>query len=75
MGNQPAAYRTGDFDKRNPPFPGEPGDRQRQQQKEPGAFEGHAALPDGLSADLVRKIMIDNPYATYGRLRQTATAA
>jgi predicted TIM-barrel fold metal-dependent hydrolase len=38
-------------------------------------FEGHAALPDGLSADLVRKIMIDNPYATYGRLRRTATAA
>jgi predicted TIM-barrel fold metal-dependent hydrolase len=38
-------------------------------------FEGDKALPDGLSADLVRKIMIDNPYVTYGRLKQTATAA
>jgi predicted TIM-barrel fold metal-dependent hydrolase len=31
-------------------------------------FEGNDALPDGLSPDLVRKIMIDNPLATYGRL-------
>ena len=31
-------------------------------------FDGDAALPDGLSADLVRKIMIDNPRATYARL-------
>jgi len=28
-------------------------------------------LPEGMSPDLVRKIMIDNPYATYGRLKQT----
>ena len=33
-------------------------------------FEGDKALPDGLSDDLVRKIMIDNPFATYGRLKQ-----
>jgi len=26
-------------------------------------------LPPGLSPDLVRKIMIDNPLATYGRLQ------
>jgi predicted TIM-barrel fold metal-dependent hydrolase len=32
-------------------------------------FEGDAALPEGLSPDLVRKIMIDNPHATYTRLR------
>ena len=31
-------------------------------------FEGNDGLPDGLSSDLVRKIMIDNPLATYGRL-------
>jgi len=31
-------------------------------------FEGNNALPDGLSSGLVRKIMIDNPLATYGRL-------
>jgi hypothetical protein len=35
-------------------------------------FEGDAALPDGIPADLVRKIMIDNPYATYTRLKQPA---
>jgi predicted TIM-barrel fold metal-dependent hydrolase len=35
-------------------------------------FEGNAALPDGLSSDLVRKIMIDNPLATYGRLKVAA---
>jgi len=29
-------------------------------------------LPQGLSDDLVRKIMIDNPLATYGRLTQRA---
>jgi hypothetical protein len=33
-------------------------------------FEGNEALPEGLSSDLVRKIMIDNPYATYGRLKE-----
>jgi predicted TIM-barrel fold metal-dependent hydrolase len=31
-------------------------------------FEGQDALPEGLSPDLVRKIMIDNPHATYPRL-------
>jgi uncharacterized protein len=29
-------------------------------------------LPVGLSPDLVRKIMIDNPLATYGRLNHLA---
>jgi hypothetical protein len=33
-------------------------------------FDGDAALPEGISSDLVRKIMIDNPYATYSRLTQ-----
>ena len=36
-------------------------------------FDGDEVLPKGLSADLVRKIMIDNPMATYGRLAQSAT--
>jgi uncharacterized protein len=36
-------------------------------------FDGSDALPKGLSADLARKIMIDNPFATYGRLTQQAT--
>jgi uncharacterized protein len=31
-------------------------------------FEGDNVLAEGLSSDLVRKIMIDNPLATYGRL-------
>ena len=35
-------------------------------------FEGDQALPEGMSPDLVRKIMIDNPFATYPRLKQTA---
>src|SRR3974390_2503661 len=35
-------------------------------------FEGNEALPDGLSSDLVHKIMIDNPLATYGRLKGAA---
>ena len=30
-------------------------------------FDGEAVLPEGMSSDLVRKIMIDNPHATYGR--------
>ena len=34
-------------------------------------FDGTAALPDGLSAELVRKIAIDNPRATYARLMET----
>jgi len=33
-------------------------------------FDGNEALPKGLSSDLTRKIMIDNPFATYGRLKQ-----
>lgn len=32
-------------------------------------FDGQDALPEGLSPDLVRKIMIDNPHATYPRLK------
>ena len=35
-------------------------------------FDGDAVLPEWISTDLVRKIMIDNPHATYGRLRQSA---
>jgi predicted TIM-barrel fold metal-dependent hydrolase len=34
-------------------------------------FDGDAVLPEGISSDLVRKIMIDNPHATYPRLRET----
>jgi predicted TIM-barrel fold metal-dependent hydrolase len=33
-------------------------------------FDGDAAVPEGLSPALVRKIMIDNPRATYPRLRE-----
>jgi hypothetical protein len=33
-----------------------------------GQFEGMEVLPDGLPKSLVRKIMIDNPRATYARL-------
>jgi uncharacterized protein len=29
-------------------------------------------LPKGLSSDLVRKVMIDNPHATYPRLKLPA---
>ena len=32
-------------------------------------FDGDEVLPPDLSPDLVRKIMIDNPLATYGRLK------
>jgi predicted TIM-barrel fold metal-dependent hydrolase len=32
-------------------------------------FDGDEVLPAGISQDLVRKIMIDNPRATYGRLQ------
>ena len=32
-------------------------------------FDGEAVLPEGISSDLVRKIMIDNPLATYPRLQ------
>jgi predicted TIM-barrel fold metal-dependent hydrolase len=34
-------------------------------------FDGDSALPAGLSPDLVRKIMIDNPHATYARLKDS----
>jgi uncharacterized protein len=37
-------------------------------------FDGEAVLPEGMSSDLVRKIMIDNPHATYGRLKQSVRA-
>jgi predicted TIM-barrel fold metal-dependent hydrolase len=33
-------------------------------------FDGQAVLPDGLSPDLVRKIAVDNPRATYARLME-----
>jgi predicted TIM-barrel fold metal-dependent hydrolase len=33
-------------------------------------FEGDQVLPDGLSPALVRKITVDNPLATYSRLRE-----
>jgi predicted TIM-barrel fold metal-dependent hydrolase len=36
-------------------------------------FDDDKVLPDGLSPDLVRKIMIDNPHATYIRLKQPVT--
>ena len=36
-------------------------------------FDGDAVLPEGISPDLVRKIMIDNPHATYPRLKQPVT--
>jgi len=35
-------------------------------------FEGEEALPDGLSDALAHKILIDNPLATYPRLREAA---
>ncbi len=34
-------------------------------------FEGTAALPAGIPAGLLRKITIDNPLATYARLKET----
>lgn len=34
-------------------------------------FEDNDALPDGMSADLARKVCIDNPAETYARLRET----
>ena len=34
-------------------------------------FDGMAALPEGLGAELARKIAIDNPRATYARLMET----
>ena len=38
-------------------------------------FDGDAVLPPGLPDTLVRKMMLDNPRATYSRLRQTVPAA
>jgi predicted TIM-barrel fold metal-dependent hydrolase len=35
-------------------------------------FDGDEILPAGLSSELIRKITIDNPFATYPRLRGTA---
>jgi hypothetical protein len=35
-------------------------------------FDGEDALPDGLSDAMIRKILIDNPLATYPRLRADA---
>ncbi len=34
-------------------------------------FDGDDALPHGLSGDLARKLMVDNPLATYPRLKET----
>jgi uncharacterized protein len=34
-------------------------------------FEGMGVLPEGLSKHLIRKITVDNPCATYARLRET----
>ena len=34
-------------------------------------FDGEDALPEGLSDDLARKILVDNPLATYSRLKET----
>ncbi len=34
-------------------------------------FEGEAVIPEGLPRGLLRKIMIDNPRATYARLMET----
>jgi predicted TIM-barrel fold metal-dependent hydrolase len=34
-------------------------------------FDGEDALPDGLPDSMLRKILVDNPLATYPRLRET----
>ncbi len=36
-------------------------------------FDGDAAMPRGISSALARKIKVDNPLATYSRLRETPT--
>jgi len=36
-----------------------------------GPFDGDAVLPEGLSSELVREIMVDNPRATYPRLAES----
>ena len=35
-------------------------------------FDGDAVLPDGLSGETVRRILIDNPLETYPRLQDGA---
>ena len=35
-------------------------------------FEGDEVLPPGVSPELIRKMTIDNPMATYSRLSQAA---
>jgi hypothetical protein len=37
-------------------------------------FDGEDVLPDGLSEDVVRKLLVDNPLETYPRLRQETVA-
>jgi predicted TIM-barrel fold metal-dependent hydrolase len=37
-------------------------------------FDGDAVLPEGMPADLAKKIQFDNPMATYGRLAETVPA-
>ena len=34
-------------------------------------FDGRAAIPPGIPAALVRKLALDNPLATYPRLKET----
>jgi uncharacterized protein len=34
-------------------------------------FDGQDALPAGLSADLIKRLLFDNPLETYPRLRET----
>jgi predicted TIM-barrel fold metal-dependent hydrolase len=34
-------------------------------------FDGDHAVPDGFSPGILRKIMVDNPLATYPRLRES----
>lgn len=36
-------------------------------------FDGTEVLPEQLPADIARKIMIDNPMATYARLSEAVT--
>ena len=40
-----------------------------------GQFEGQSVLPEGLPQELVRKITLDNPRATYARLHQPVMEA
>jgi predicted TIM-barrel fold metal-dependent hydrolase len=35
-------------------------------------FDGDAVVPDGISEALLRKIAVDNPLATYARLKEDA---